>query len=77
MTVGSGYLTIRAERHEKTGGKHRSEFRYGAFSRTIPLPSGASEDDVTASYADGTLTVTIGGIAQQPKPAKKVEIKAD
>jgi HSP20 family molecular chaperone IbpA len=30
VTVGAGYLTIRAERHDKTGGKHRTEFRYGS-----------------------------------------------
>src|SRR5882724_9315389 len=37
VTVGSGYLTIRAERHDKTEGKHRTEFRYGAFTRSLPL----------------------------------------
>jgi hypothetical protein len=35
VTVGSGYLTIRAERHDKTEGKHRTEFRYGSFSRSL------------------------------------------
>ena len=28
-------LTIHAERHEKIEGKHRSEFRYGAFTRSL------------------------------------------
>ena len=46
VTVGSGYLTIHAERYDKTEGKHRSEFRYGAFTRSLPLPSSANEDDV-------------------------------
>ena len=32
VTVGAGYLTIHAERHDKTEGKHRTEFRYGAFT---------------------------------------------
>ena len=35
VTVGAGYLTIHAERHDKTEGKHRSEFRYGAFTRSL------------------------------------------
>ncbi len=39
MTVGAGYLTIHAQRHDKTEGKHRSEFRYGAFTRSLPLPA--------------------------------------
>ena len=36
VTVGAGYLTIRAERHDKTEGKHRTEFRYGSSSRSLP-----------------------------------------
>ena len=55
VTVGAGYLTIRAERHDKTEGKHRTEFRYGSFSRTIGLPANADEDAVTATYRDGIL----------------------
>ena len=57
---GSGYLTIRAERHDKTEGKHRTEFRYGSFSRSLPLPGDANADDVKASYDHGILTVSVG-----------------
>ena len=39
VTASAGYLTIRAERHDKTEGKHRTEFRYGSFSRSLPLPA--------------------------------------
>src|SRR5579871_73523 len=49
---GSGYLTICAVRSDKTEGKHRSEFRYGSFARTLALPANASEDEATASYRD-------------------------
>src|SRR6266700_6797341 len=56
VTVGSGYLTIRAERHDKTEGKHRTEFRYGSFSRSLPLPAHVNQDDVKATYHDGILT---------------------
>lgn len=59
ITIGAGSLTIRAERHDKTEGKHRSEFRYGSFTRSLPLPPNVNEDDVKASYADGILTVTV------------------
>ena len=60
VTVGSGYLTIRAERHDKTEGKHRTEFRYGSFSRSLPLPGDANADDVKASFDHGILTVSVG-----------------
>jgi HSP20 family protein len=74
VTVGSGYLTIRAERSDKTEGKHRSEFRYGSFSRTLGLPTNADEDAITASYSDGILTISVGLKTEQKASAKKVEV---
>jgi HSP20 family molecular chaperone IbpA len=74
ITVGSGYLAIRAERHDKTEGKHRSEFRYGSFTRVLPLPGTANEDDITASYRDGILTVSVGLKAAKKDPVKKIEV---
>jgi len=74
VTVGSGYLTIRAERSDKTEGKHRSEFRYGSLSRTMALPANADEDAVTASYRDGILTVSVGLKTEQKASAKKIEV---
>ena len=60
VTVGSGYLTIHAERSDRSEGKHRSEFRYGSFTRTLALPDTADEDDVTATYHDGILNLSVG-----------------
>jgi HSP20 family protein len=74
VTVGSGYLTIRAERTDKTEGKHRSEFRYGSFSRTMALPANADEDAVTASYRDGILTISVGLKTEHKASAKKIEV---
>src|ERR1700752_5275971 len=59
VSAGAGFLSIRAERSSQAEGKHRSEFRYRAFSRTVALPPGADADDVTAAYADGILTVKV------------------
>ena len=77
VTIGSGYLTIRAERSDRTEGKHRSEFRYGSFSRTIGLPANADEDAVTATYRDGILTVSVGLKTEQKTSAKKIEVVTD
>jgi len=74
ITVGSGYLTIRAERADKTEGKHRSEFRYGSFTRSMTLPPTANEDDITASYRDGILTISVG-LKAEKESARKIEIK--
>lgn len=63
IEVVDGQLRITATREEKTEQKqkdsYRSEFRYGSFSRSVPLPEGASEADVTASYTDGVLEVRV------------------
>lgn len=59
LTVSKGVLTITATRHEEAEGKHRSEFRYGTFTRSITLPAGADEDHIQASYDYGVLEVTI------------------
>ena len=75
ITVGSGYMTIRAERADKTEGKHRSEFRYGSFTRSMTLPPTANEDDVAASYRDGILTISVGLKAEKKESARKIEIK--
>jgi HSP20 family protein len=76
IAVGSGYLTIHAERTDKTEGKHRSEFRYGSFTRSLPLPATTNEDDITASYRDGILTVTVGlKTAEKKASVKRIEVK--
>jgi len=75
VTADSGFLTIRAERQEKTEGKHRSEFRYGSFSRTLRLPSTANEDDIKASYHDGILAISVGLRTGEKEAARKIEIK--
>lgn len=63
ITVTDGALQIRAhreERHqEEQEGRYRSEFRYGSFMRRVPLPQGASDADVKATYHDGILEVRI------------------
>ena len=59
--MSDGVLHIRAERRERTEhkdkGGYRTEFRYGSFTRDIPLPGGSQDADVSASYRDGVLEV--------------------
>lgn len=58
-------LQIRIERTEERTEKTHSEFHYGSFVRTVQLPLGATEDGITAQYAQGILEVRvpIGGPA--------------
>lgn len=75
ITVAGGTLCIRAERREKheatgDGDFYRSEFRYGQFTRTLPLPGGVGAEDVAADYTDGILEVRLPLRAAGPGPAR-------
>jgi HSP20 family protein len=63
ISVHEGLLHIKAQRSEGSEHKeksfYRSEFRYGAFERTLPLPPGATLDDVKATYENGVLEIRI------------------
>lgn len=59
VTVGQGLLTLEVRREAETHESGHSEFRYGTFIRTLTLPVGAHEDQVSAEYVDGLLTVTV------------------
>ncbi|MEV0067938.1 MULTISPECIES: Hsp20/alpha crystallin family protein [unclassified Amycolatopsis] len=75
VTTHDGMLTIEAEREAKeTSGGH-SEFYYGKFSRTVPLPAGAEATKVKATYADGILEITMP-LAAQPHE-KQIKIHVD
>jgi HSP20 family protein len=71
VTVADGMLHIRAERRreETTEREHffREEIRYGSLSRTLPLPPGCGETDVSADYTDGILTVRVPLAAEKPE----------
>lgn len=63
VTVSDGMLRIEAERHAEEKGEEkgyvRQELRYGSLSRSLALPVGVVEADVTATYKDGVLEVRV------------------
>jgi HSP20 family protein len=60
VTLSRGILTIHADRQENLDSKHRSEFRYGSFTRRVTLPASADETNIEASYDRGILEVSVG-----------------
>lgn len=78
LTVSDSMLRIEAERREEEKveekGYVRHEIRSGTFTRSLPLPEGVSEADVTASYKDGILEIRVPAPALEPAPAKKIAI---
>ena len=68
-----GALTVTAEREREQkvdeGRYFRFERRFGTFTRTIGLPQGVNEKDVTAEFKNGVLEVHVAK-PEQPKPQK-------
>lgn len=74
VSLHEGALTISGERVEekKDGSSHRSERFHGKFQRTVTLPTKVQGNNVTASYKDGILTISLPK-AEESKP-KQIEV---
>lgn len=74
ITIDRGVLDIRAERSERSEeereGRRHSEFRYGSFHRRLPLPMGANEGNIKATYRDGILEISVPVDTAKPGVAR-------
>ena len=77
ITVEDGLLTIQGERHfahdsaeEKM---HRTERSYGAYRRSITLPSHVEADKIEASAQDGLLQIMVPKAPEVQ--AKRVQVR--
>lgn len=75
ITVHDGVLTIKAVRTQTVESHGRSEFSYGAFSRSVPLPAGADVEDVKATYEKGILAISVP-VPNGAPTAKRIEVEA-
>src|ERR1700738_4194298 len=75
ITVHDGMLTIKAVRSQTVESQGRSEFSYGAFARSVPLPAGAHVDDVKATYEKGILAISVPVPNGEPA-VKRIEVEA-
>jgi HSP20 family protein len=73
VSVEAHVLTVHAERHAVAAGKYHSQFRYGLFCSHVTLPAGIDDDDVTATYRNGILEVSVGFESQHAARQIKVE----
>jgi len=78
IDIAGDTLTVKgeskAEREIKREDYRYRERRYGAFSRSVILPSGLKPDKAEATMEDGVLTLTIPK-AEEVKP-KAISVKA-
>jgi HSP20 family protein len=68
ITVDGDSLQLTARREPEKREGIRTEFRYGVFSRTVPLPRGINPEEVSADYDKGVLTISMPLPVQQQIP---------
>jgi HSP20 family protein len=78
ITFQDGLLTIQGDRRQAgdaAGEKvHRAERRYGAFRRSITLPSHVQADRIEASAQDGVLMIRVP--KAEEVHAKRIQVRA-
>ncbi len=80
VTVREGMLQIRYEKEEKRNGRHEqgeySERRYGAFSRTVPLPGGLDTGGAKAQCRNGILTIRIPRTQEAKQRVRRITLQS-
>jgi HSP20 family protein len=78
VQVSAEAVSISGERKEETKtedkGVTHSEFRYGQFRRTIPLPTRVENTEVQAEYKDGILSLVLPKAASEKNKVVKVNV---
>lgn len=78
VTLSGNNLIIRgekrAEKEEKGEQFYRKESSYGAFHRSIPLPTEVEEDKIEATYRKGVLKIVLPKSSEARKARKKISI---
>jgi HSP20 family protein len=83
IEVEDNVLQIKGEKTQSTEIEETdcyvTERRFGAFCRSVMLPSGVATEDIVASYDNGVLTVRVPlpekAVQEQP-PAVHIEVAA-
>jgi HSP20 family protein len=77
VSLDRNILTIsgekKTEKEDKDQNYYRMERSYGSFQRCLSFPSNIESDNINANFKNGALQITI---PKQPRPVKKIEIKA-
>ncbi|WP_299490227.1 Hsp20/alpha crystallin family protein [Acaryochloris sp. IP29b_bin.137] len=80
IEVTTNSVSISGERRSETrsekAGVKRSEFHYGKFQRVVPLPGRVNNQDVTADYQQGVLTVTLPKAEEEKHKVVTVQVNA-
>ncbi|RZS93850.1 Hsp20/alpha crystallin family protein [Aquimarina brevivitae] len=80
ISIENSTLTIAVEKRTSSETKEedkytRREFNYTSFSRSFTLPDTVLEDEITAEYDQGVLTLAIPKKEEaKPKPPKNIKV---
>ena len=81
VNVEEDVLTISAETESETqsggeeSGFHRREFSYSSFERRFQLPPNVKDDEISASYEDGILKLTLPKMSTEESGPKRRTIE--
>ena len=77
ITFKDGLLSVSGERRfandDESGRIHRSERRYGKFTRSFRLPEDADADAIRATAKDGVISIAVAKSAKAA--AKEIEVE--
>ncbi|MBK8847258.1 MAG: Hsp20/alpha crystallin family protein [Bacteroidetes bacterium] len=66
---------VKRESEQKGTSYSRKEFVYNSFKRSFNLPEQVTQNDITASYENGLLTISLPKVeAAKPKPATEIKV---
>ncbi len=78
VELSDGLLTIKGEkkteRKEETNGTSYSECSYGSFRRSVELPYAVKEDNVSAEFKNGVLTVVLPKNKEAKSKSKRIDV---
>lgn len=75
VAVHNGLLTVSGERsRQDKGTNHRTERRYGSFSRTFSLPEGVDTDAIEARFDSGLLILALPKSTTPDEP-RRIEVQ--
>jgi HSP20 family protein len=69
------HLLITAEHKESHEGNGGSNYRYGRFERSVPLPTNSKTDEIEACYRNGILEVKLPK-GEETQNVKRIAVKA-
>lgn len=80
ITFTGGMLNISGQRERVMGEEDASyyvqERNYGTFRRSMALPEGVDDEDISASFHDGVVEITAKGGATIPPEPKRIQLES-